>query len=89
MGTDNLFHKKKKRKAESLRRRRAMKASYDVILIVCEGAKTEPNYFTEVKFSLFLQFPVSSFGCCCILHIPPNRLMFLPVILSVPSLSKN
>jgi len=49
MGTDNLFHKRKERTAGLLRRRRAMKASYDVILIVCEGAKTEPNYFTELK----------------------------------------
>ncbi len=49
MGTDNLFHKRKERKAESLRRRRAMKASYDIILIVCEGGKTEPNYFTQLK----------------------------------------
>lgn len=49
MGTDNLFHKRKERKAGLLRRRRAMKAPYDVILIVCEGAKTEPNYFTELK----------------------------------------
>lgn len=49
MGTDNLFHKRKERKAELLRRQRATKAPYDVILIVCEGAKTEPNYFTELK----------------------------------------
>ncbi len=49
MGTDNLFHKRKERKAELLRRRRAMKAPYDVILIVCEGEKTEPNYFSELK----------------------------------------
>jgi hypothetical protein len=49
MGTDNLFHKRKDRKAELLRRRRAMKEPYDVILIVCEGEKTEPNYFTELK----------------------------------------
>ncbi len=49
MCTDNLFHKRKERKAELLRRRRATKAPYDVILIVCEGAKTEPNYFTELK----------------------------------------
>ncbi|SPD72224.1 conserved hypothetical protein [uncultured Desulfobacterium sp.] len=49
MGTDNLFHKKKVRKAESLRRRRAMKAPYDAILIVCEGEKTEPTYFNELK----------------------------------------
>ena len=54
MGTDNLFHKRKERKVELLRRRRAMKAPYDVILIVCEGAKTEPNYFTELKKALRL-----------------------------------
>ena len=41
MGTDNLFHKRKERKAELLRRRRAIKEPYDVILIVCEGEK--PN----------------------------------------------
>ena len=89
MGTDNLFHKRKERKAELLHRRRATKATYDVILIVCEGAKTEPGWAKEVKYSPFLQFPVSSFGCCCILHIPPNRSMLLPVILSVSGLSKN
>jgi len=49
MGTDNLFHRRKERKVESLRRRRAMKAPYDVVLIVCEGKKTEPNYFNELK----------------------------------------
>jgi len=49
MGTDDLFHKRKKRKTQLLRRRQAMKDSYDVILIVCEGKKTEPNYFTELK----------------------------------------
>ena len=54
MGTVNLFHKRKGRKAELLRRRRAMKAPYDVILIVCEGEKTEPNYFTELKKALRL-----------------------------------
>ena len=49
MGTDNLFHKRKKRKTESLRRKKAMKDPYDVVLIVCEGKKTEPNYFSEMK----------------------------------------
>jgi len=48
MGTDNLFHKRKARKAELLHRRRAKKAPYDVVLIVCEGGKTEPNYFSEL-----------------------------------------
>ena len=36
MGTDDLFHKRKKRKIRSLRRKQAMKDSCDVILIVCE-----------------------------------------------------
>ncbi len=49
MGTDGLFYKRKDRKVELLRRRRAMKALYDVMFIVCEGAKTESNYFTELK----------------------------------------
>lgn len=45
MGTDNLFHKNKARKARSLQRKKASRAPYDRILIVCEGRKTEPNYF--------------------------------------------
>lgn len=42
MGSDNLFHKRKERKAASLRRAKAKRSPYDVVLIVCEGAKTEP-----------------------------------------------
>lgn len=49
MGTDNLFHKRKERRAESLRRKSSSKASYDRVLIVCEGAKTEPNYLKEIR----------------------------------------
>ena len=49
MGSDDLFHKRKERKIASLRRRRASIAPYDVVLIVCEGEKTEPNYFNELK----------------------------------------
>ena len=49
MGTDNLFHKRKLRSNKSLQRRKAKKASYDRILIVCEGKKTEPNYFKELR----------------------------------------
>ena len=45
MGTDDLFHKRKAREAESLRRQAAKRAPYDVVLIVCEGKKTEPYYF--------------------------------------------
>ena len=42
---DQLFRKRKARLARSLRRRRARRSSYDMVLIVCEGEKTEPNYF--------------------------------------------
>ena len=49
MGTDNLFHKRKAKKAKDLRRRTAKRAPYAKILIVCEGEKTEPNYFNGVK----------------------------------------
>jgi len=45
MGTDDLFHKRKTRKAESHRREKAKRAPYERVLIVCEGIKTEPNYF--------------------------------------------
>lgn len=45
MGTDNLFHK---RKALRLERSGPRRAPYDKVLIVCEGSKTEPNYFQEL-----------------------------------------
>jgi hypothetical protein len=45
MGTDDLFHKRKARLAESYRREKAKQAPYERILIVCEGKKTEPHYF--------------------------------------------
>jgi len=49
MGTDNLFQKRKQRVAASLQRKQSLKAPYDRVLIVCEGAKTEPNYFKEIR----------------------------------------
>jgi hypothetical protein len=45
MGTDDLFYKKKARRAETHRRARAKRAPYERVLIVCEGKKTEPYYF--------------------------------------------
>ena len=48
MGTDNLHHKRKAKVVKELQRRRSRRASYDKILIVCEGEKTEPNYFQEL-----------------------------------------
>jgi len=41
---DQLFKKRKARDARSLRRKRAKRSPYDMVLIVCEGEKTEPNY---------------------------------------------
>ena len=48
MGTDNLFHKHKARIARDLKRSRPKRSLYEKVLIVCEGAKTEPNYFHEI-----------------------------------------
>ena len=45
MGTDDLFHKRKARLAESHRRDKAKRDPYERVLIVCEGKKTEPYYF--------------------------------------------
>lgn len=54
MGTDNLHKKRKAKTAHALSRRRAKHSSYKKILIVCEGEKTEPNYFEELKRQLSL-----------------------------------
>ncbi len=54
MGTDNLFHKRKARKIETLRRKAAKQKPYDVVLIVCEGKKSEPNYFSGLRAALRL-----------------------------------
>ncbi len=45
MGTDNLFHKRKARKAEMHRRKIATLSPLPRVLVVCEGGKTEPHYF--------------------------------------------
>lgn len=39
------------RKKSDLKRVRPVKQPYDRVLIVCEGAKTEPNYFQEIRRS--------------------------------------
>lgn len=45
MGTDNFFHRRKAKDAKALKRRGPVRDTYDKVLIVCEGEKTEPNYF--------------------------------------------
>jgi RloB-like protein len=46
MGKDNT---PRVRQAKDLARKKGSRATYDRILIVCEGSKTEPNYFKEIK----------------------------------------
>nr|VFK52400.1 MAG: RloB-like protein [Candidatus Kentron sp. TUN]VFK52913.1 MAG: RloB-like protein [Candidatus Kentron sp. TUN] len=48
MGKDDLFHKRKAKKIRDLTRRKIKRASYAKMLIVCEGEKTERNYFEEI-----------------------------------------
>lgn len=49
MGTDDLFHKRKAKNLANMKRRAARRESYTKILIVCEGEKTEPNYFMGAR----------------------------------------
>lgn len=48
MGSDNLFHKRRERGKKNLERKKAKREPYDRVLIVCEGEKTEPNYFRDL-----------------------------------------
>ena len=50
MGTDNLFYRRKAKKESEHRREMAKRAPYERILIVCEGAKTEPHYFVWLRY---------------------------------------
>ncbi|HWR57766.1 MAG TPA: RloB family protein [Thermodesulfovibrionales bacterium] len=54
MGTDDLFHKKRIRREREFERLRKIRASHDVVLIICEGEKTEPNYFKGLRAALRL-----------------------------------
>ena len=45
---DQLFKKRKAKKAAELARKQAARDSYDKVLIVCEGCKTKPNYLKEL-----------------------------------------
>ncbi len=48
MGSEDLHHKRKSRRKRDLYRRKSSRESYDRVLIVCEGSKTEPNYLREL-----------------------------------------
>lgn len=47
MGSDN--QPKHRQKAREVRRAQASRQSYERLLIVCEGSKTEPSYFNEIR----------------------------------------
>ena len=49
MGSEDLFHKRKARSNLESERKKAKRQQYDKILIVCEGEKTEPIYFDEIR----------------------------------------
>lgn len=52
MARDNSPRERQRR---DLERKRASRASYDRVLIVTEGTKTEPNYFKEIRNAFRLQ----------------------------------
>lgn len=54
MANDKLFRKRKAKGKADLRRKKAKRSSYDRVLIVCEGEKTEPIYLTDFKDCLRL-----------------------------------
>lgn len=56
------MRKKEERKNASLRRRQQSRQPYDLVLIVCEGAKTEPDYFKALRNELRLS---STNICIC------------------------
>ncbi len=39
----------RERRARALKRKKGSKPPYDRVLIVCEGRKTEPLYFNDIR----------------------------------------
>lgn len=52
MGSEDLFHKRKAKTDADLKRRKAFRARKQRYLIVCEGSKTEFNYFRDLRTDL-------------------------------------
>jgi hypothetical protein len=52
MGSEDLFHKRKARSSAALQRQKSDRAQNKRYLIVCEGTKTEPHYFDELRDDL-------------------------------------
>lgn len=49
MGSEDRHYRRKAKQARDLKRKQAQRAPYDKVLVVCEGKKTEPNYFRELR----------------------------------------
>lgn len=49
MGSDDLFNKRKAKGAKDLARKKSKREAYEKVLIVCEGSKTEPYYFEDIR----------------------------------------
>ena len=47
MGSEDLFHKRKARAVIELQRKKHFRHKFPRYLIVCEGTKTEPQYFAD------------------------------------------
>jgi len=54
LGSEDLFHKRKAQRQQDAVRRNASRQPYDNVLIVCEGEKTEPYYFEDMRVCLDL-----------------------------------
>ena len=54
MGKDNLFSMRQATKIKQLQRAKDSRESYDKVLIVCEGEKTEPHYLIALRNHLKL-----------------------------------
>ena len=54
MGSEDLFHKRKAKKTEDLKRSKQSREPYDKVLVVCEGEKTEPHYLIALRDHLKL-----------------------------------
>ena len=52
--SDQLFHKRRAKQKQELKRRNATRSARERVLIVCEGEKTEPHYFNSLINSLGL-----------------------------------
>ena len=79
MGKDNT---PRVRQAKDLARKNGRRAPYDRILIVCEGSKTEPNYFNEIKqfyrlHTANVEVQHSSLGTCPLQIVKSAEELFL------------